>query len=55
MKQVAEDAIAGRCSDGTYYVSRSWYDWKRCWILFFILQHMLESTDILILPVVPVV
>ncbi|XP_062022879.1 ubiquitin carboxyl-terminal hydrolase 26 [Rosa rugosa] len=24
MKQVAEDAIAGRCSDGTYYVSRSW-------------------------------
>lgn len=26
MKQIAEDALAGRCEDGTYFVSRAWYD-----------------------------
>lgn len=44
MKQVAEDALAGRCSDGLYYVSKSWYDWKLCCILSFTLHQLMLET-----------
>lgn len=28
MKDVANDVLAGKCQDGRYYVSRTWYDCK---------------------------
>lgn len=45
MKQVAEDSLAGRCSDGLYYVSKSWYDWKLCCILSFTLHQLSHNLN----------
>lgn len=38
MKQVAEDALAGRCLDGSYFVSKGWYEKS-----FFALETSMNS------------
>lgn len=43
MKQVAEDALAVKCSGGMYYVSKAWYDCK----LFCCLLSFLQTSSFL--------
>lgn len=47
MKQVAEDALARRCLDGSYFVSKAWYEKSFCCFKTFYGKLILIQSTIL--------